>query len=217
MERIKLKCRNCKCPTNHQVESEIVKTGHYADRKGVPFSLVEKFRIVTCLGCEIPSFHLFVMGYGQDEDDSHQILDAIYPNLLNERGLAFRIGTLPKKIESIYLETLKAHSAEIPTLTAIGLRAVVEAVCIDQRCTAGNLQQKIAELVTLGALTQPQVDFLHLHRFIGNDAAHEQAPPPKREIEGALDIIENLLKALYELPKTAASVRNSRKRRGRRV
>jgi hypothetical protein len=104
-------------------------------------------------------------------------------------------------------------NSNAPTLTAIGLRALVEAICIDQTCLGRNLQDKIDALVTTGALSKSQADFLHIHRFLGNEAAHEITPPPLDELAASLDILESLLKTIYELPVIAAQVRQSKSKR----
>jgi hypothetical protein len=77
----------------------------------------------------------------------------------------------------------------------------------------GNLADKINELVTKGELAQKQADFLNVHRFLGNDAAHDMLPPPPSEIIAALEILENLLRTIYELPKVAAELTASREQR----
>jgi hypothetical protein len=76
-----------------------------------------------------------------------------------------------------------------------------------------HLEDKIDALVELGVLAPKQAEFLNVHRFLGNDAAHEMTPPPASEIIAALDILENLLRTIYELPHVAAGLTANREQR----
>jgi hypothetical protein len=116
---------------------------------------------------------------------------------------------LPNKVRGVYEETLTALGNRAPILAAIGIRAVVEAVCKDKGCTQGNLEKKIDLLVKKGHLASDQAHFLHLQRFMGNTAAHEIEPPEQDELAAALDIAENLLATLYVLPKLAKKMKKS--------
>jgi hypothetical protein len=133
---------------------------------------------------------------------------ALYPS----RGVRKPIENvyyLPKKVRLVYMETLAAFSNKAPILAAIGVRAVVEAICADKNAGSGNLETKIDQLVEAGHLASSQADFLHLQRFMGNAAAHEIESPDRAEFEAALDIAESLLKTLYVLPMLAQDMRKS--------
>jgi hypothetical protein len=109
----------------------------------------------------------------------------------------------PVKVGRIYGEILAVFASDAPTLAAIGLRALVEAVCQDKGCTGHSLRDKIDELVLLGALSKDEAEFLHLTRFMGNEAAHEIETPFEDELTSALDIAEALLRTIHELPRLA--------------
>ncbi|HSF65816.1 MAG TPA: DUF4145 domain-containing protein [Nitrospiraceae bacterium] len=91
-----------------------------------------------------------------------------------------------------------------------GLRAIVEAICIDREVSGQNLQNKIDDLVTKGLLAKPQADLLHEERYIGNAALHEISPPAKQEIEDGLAIVEGLMTAIYVLPLRAQRLKKKR-------
>jgi hypothetical protein len=64
-----------------------------------------------------------------------------------------------------------------------------------------NLKEKIDALAQNGKLTAEAASYLHQHRYLGNEAVHDMAAPPKEEFEIALEILEHLLSSLYEIPK----------------
>jgi len=94
-----------------------------------------------------------------------------------------------------------------------GLRAIVEAICLDQSVGGGTLQAKIDDLVGKGLLAKPQAELLHEERYIGNAALHEMLSPSKRDVEDGLAIVEGLMNTIYTLPLRAARLREKREKR----
>lgn len=118
--------------------------------------------------------------------------------------------TLPAAVSRVYQETFLAFGVGADALAAAGLRTVVEAICKDQKCQGDNLQKSIEKLVTKGVLLKRDADYLHQHRFLGNEAVHEMRPPPKNEFMMALQILEHLLTTIYVMPNLDANLRRLR-------
>jgi hypothetical protein len=140
----------------------------------------------------------------------------IYPDP-TKRQAALDVWMLPDNVRALYQETLACLNSEAQILAAAGLRAVVEATCIDQGCTAGNLKSKIDGLVTNGVFLGRNADYLHQHRFLGNEAVHEFTAPPMGEFEIALKILEHLLTTIYVVPGLDKQLRKLRTARGAQV
>ena len=66
----------------------------------------------------------------------------------------------------MYKETIDALNANIRKLAGGGLRATVEAICLNKNIKDGHLQNKIDELVKQQLLTTTQADLLHEERYI---------------------------------------------------
>lgn len=113
----------------------------------------------------------------------------------------------PHKSKRVYRETLKALSSGMPLLAAIGLRALIESICLEQKTKSRTLAKGIDELAANGLLSQRQAQFLHNHRFMGNLAAHEIEAPKPEHLIAALEIAETLLKTIYILPKIAEQIK----------
>lgn len=94
-----------------------------------------------------------------------------------------------------------------------GLRAIVEAVCLHKGCAGPNLKARIDDLVARGAIATAQAEFLHLHRLIGNDAVHEMVEPSAEELLAAFEIVETVMKNIYELPQIAEGLKDARDKR----
>ncbi len=115
----------------------------------------------------------------------------------------------PRKTNRIYLETLKALGNQTPILAAIGLRAIVESICLEQKTKSTTLAKGIDELAAMGLLSLKEAEFLHNHRFMGNEAAHEIVAPQPQHLVAAIDIAETLLKTIYVLPGMADQLKKT--------
>jgi hypothetical protein len=170
------------------------------------------YQICRCRGCEtvrfrIESWESFI---DDEETEDPEIFSKIYPEVSYSGRLPVETSDLPKPVGRIYSETIIAFNAGAFILAGGGLRAIVEAICIDRKVSGGDLQKKIDDLVTKGLLAKPQADLLHEERYIGNAALHEILPPAKQEIEDGLVIVEGLMNTIYVLPLRAERLKKKR-------
>jgi len=113
-------------------------------------------------------------------------------------------------VRKMYKETIDALNANIRTLAGGGLRATVEAICLDNKIEKGNLQEKIDELAKRNLLTTAQAELLHEERYLGNAALHELETPTAQDIEDGLLIVEGLINTIYVLPSKAKRLKERR-------
>jgi hypothetical protein len=181
----------------------------------------DDYLIARCCGCELVKFILksWVGIAGCDPLEEGEETIRIYPREMSGRSSEHTFGALnlhlalPDKVSQMHNETVKALNVGAYTLGGAGLRAIVEALCLDQGVAGRNLQQKIDALVSSGKLAKSQADHLHEERFLGNAAVHELERLTARDLEDGLEIIEGLLKTIYILPRNAAAMRKRRESR----
>lgn len=181
------------------------------------------WQIIECCGCQSIRFRSY-----EEIDVPHtpsdgqrrrmQVKACVFPNAraaqaLRQPGFAPEIvkdskqTLVPCNVIKMYRETLSAYNCHIHTLAGLGLRTVVEAVCLDRGIKGGSLEAKIDKLVELKHLTAAQAALLHEERYLGNAAAHEIATPERQDLIDGLEIIEGLLNTLYILPHKAEQMR----------
>ncbi len=205
---VKIKCPECGGGSrNHKILAEI-------DRPwNTPWGCGgDSYQICECVGCETVRFRN-ESWCSEDIDPQTgnvQTTVKVYPEHITRGRSQTDPSYFPENVARIYLETLKAYRAGSLILAGGGLRAIVEAICIDRNLVAGNLQKKIDKLAEEGLLAKPQADFLHEERYIGNAALHEVEPPAGRDIEDGLDIVEALLSTIYTLPQKAQRLKEQR-------
>ncbi|HEX7413477.1 MAG TPA: DUF4145 domain-containing protein [Bacteroidia bacterium] len=185
-------CNECRNNTKHTILfSKLSEDEHQIES--------EKFQIVECNGCERLSFrkeHTDSWGCVFDDDDEPKVEIETYPGSL--RGHAsLNFHQLPPKIKDVYLQTLLAFKGKSNLLTGVGFRAIIEAVCLEEKIKGSNLEKKINSLAQNRLITEKEAERLHSIRFLGNDSVHEMEIPHNEKLLLALQIIEHLLKNLY--------------------
>ncbi len=141
---------------------------------------------------------------------------------------------VPSNLRRIYRETIESINNDVFTLSAAGLRALVDGLCAQLNVKDGpkestkkngtketrrsrNLEGKIAGLQEKGYLTKKQSDVLHQHRYLGNEAVHELAQPSRDELALAVEIIEHVLDSVYEIPQKALDLQAKRAMRSKKT
>jgi hypothetical protein len=178
-------------------------------------------QLIECMGCECIRYRRYSMSQERTneyhEHVPHNI--SVFPDdggdTLTRSALDFGndddfVPLVPENVVKMYRETVTALNSGARTLAGGGLRATVEAICLAQGITTGNLQKKIDALDKQNLLTKAQADLLHEERYIGNAALHELATPSKSDIEDGLQIVEVLINTIYVLPAKAKRLREVR-------
>jgi hypothetical protein len=185
----------------------------------------EHHRLVECMGCETIRYVICVSVWYTGEPPPWETPESdfkVYPDApgANEKRLPLITldeasgddGKLliPVSVWKMYKETIDALNANIRTLAGGGLRATVEAICLDKKIRQGNLQRDIDELAKQNLLTTAQAELLHEERYVGNAALHELETPAAQDIEDGLRIVEGLINTIYILPSKAKRLKERR-------
>jgi len=183
----------------------------------------EHHQLVECMGCGTVKYYQFSMGQDCDtytgrpepynehvypsndfDADKRTVMD--FGEEVNRKGQPL----IPENVWKMYRETIDSLNAKARTLAGGGLRATVEAICLEQGITQGTLQTKIDELAKRSLLTTSQAQLLHEERYIGNAALHEMTTPTVQDIDDGLGIVEGLINTIYVLPSKAERLRKRR-------
>lgn len=181
-------CNLCCQITNHTILfTKEVTSSHVDD-----YRWVEKFQVIQCDGCENVLFRKQYSDedtYYYDEDGENPIYysnDICYPKYLKEHRVLKNQYEIPNKIRIVYLETIEAFKSACYLLAGVGLRAVIEAICIEENILGRNLEIKISNLLKNKLITEREANRLHSIRFLGNDSVHEMDVPSEKKIFIAL-------------------------------
>jgi len=202
---IRTLCLQCDKKTYHVILKSVDEHGRekYTDWN---FNWDTHFQIIQCQGCKTVSFRkaslnseeMVQVGENELEPEIHEQL--FPPRLEGRKGIAKNVLRIPKSVRCIYKETNTALMADLPVLTGIGIRAIVETVCKEKEAEGNNLLKKIDSLVNKKLLTPAGAEILHNLRVLGNKSAHEVKPHSVEQLSVAMDVIDHLLMDVYILP-----------------
>lgn len=129
------------------------------------------------------------------------IQPTVFKNLNNELG-------------RLYKEIVTCFNEDCLLLCTIGLRALVEGICVDKgltdEITGKNLRAKIDGLIKfLPSLNL--IEALHAFKVSGDDAAHRLQTLTRDDARTAIEVIEHLLNHFYDMDDKASHGRNPKK------
>ena len=194
--RRKFFCNNCQRLTNHILKGEHVDSTVIDEENGFWEELI--YRLWICAGCESGTMERAWTADGYYDRNGDQMYESeFFPprDFGNLTPKKFR--SIPKPLQTIYSECVQSFNYGLHLSCAIGLRALMEGICVDKERPGKNLLEKIANLNAI--LPQNIVDHLHGFRFLGNVAAHELETVDKGTLQIAIEVAEDLLNILYDL------------------
>lgn len=201
-------CQRCEGSTTQKIhfcKTKIVKDEDIENDGLFKSKTKYEYMVIQCTSCNTISFLERVTFVEPNEfGQPPMIIESHYPdysdtgyNFLNEEEL----HCLPKTLATLYDEVVSVFKSNSEILSGIGLRMLVEAICIEQKVEGSNLQKKIVSLREKGLISANEVPILDKLRLIGNVAAHEIKGMSLNVLSYALDIINHVLKSIYILPK----------------
>ena len=201
-------CQICEQPTSQKVlfcRARIEKDEDLENGGIFKTKIKNEYMVIQCSNCHNISF-LERTIFLEPNEPRHPltIIEMNYPgpsepdfNFLNE----YELHDLPKCLERLYQEVIAAFKNEAEILSGLGLRTLVEAICIEQNVRGANLQTKIVALKGNGLISANEELILDKLRLIGNVAAHQIKGIPLEILAYALEIINHVLRSIYILPK----------------
>jgi hypothetical protein len=152
----------------------------------------------VCMGCEQATLE---MQYRQNADDKEPVLINFWPKRTIQLRKPRILSSTPKEINRTYIEVISCFNENNLTLTAMGIRAILEAICKDLNITdteSFGLKGKLAILKSRKLYSDSIINALDQFKFLGDDAAHKLVSPKISEIILALQVLDDLLVHQYE-------------------
>jgi hypothetical protein len=190
-----IRCNECKNDTHHYLRatySRQINRGPAEIRSS----------IWSCAGCDDETFEWRIIPL----DDPEEGLLQYFPQREEDSMWPKHFTKLNPRLSGLYKEVIACFNNGSLLLCTIGLRALLEGICGDKGLTDGNLEHKIDGLINF--INSPNlIEALHAFRFAGNAAAHELEAIESGDARQAIDVMEDLLKFLYELDYKASRMK----------
>jgi len=95
----------------------------------------------------------------------------------------------------------------------MGARALLEMLMVQKVGDVGSFKQKLKKLEAGGFVSAHNVEILDAALDAGSAATHRGHKPEEFEVDTVMDIVENLLQAVYVLPRMAQTLKETTPRR----
>jgi len=168
-DRVKIFCNTCKGETNHDIKSthdqsyheEIEDNGH----KYLGYYESTEFRFLICRGCDSATLEEKWTGSGMQDHNGNDIYSYIYHPARKNVGErdAKNFQHVDKKLQAIYKEIVVAFQQNLGVVTAMGIRALFEGICVAEGINdkvSRNLTGKIKQLRKLQKVPDDIIDAL---------------------------------------------------------
>lgn len=201
-------CNRCKDETNHTcLYSKKISVTFESDDSRHP-DMVEKkdYMVVQCKGCNHVSFLLRESGsFYTDSEGNPDFIEFNFPEHSSQDDAKFLAydeqELLPSQLASLYDELQGAFENDSNKLAGVGLRMLVEAICIEQGIGGRNLKLRIEKLHDTGLISKNEIPILDKLREVGNASVHGIKSFSIDKLGYALEILNHVLKSIYVLPK----------------
>lgn len=149
--------------------------------------------------------HIFFIATSQSE------VIRTYPPLC----LNFDVDGIPDRVRKSLAEAITCHAEECYTAAAIMVRRCLEELCEDRGAKGNTLKDRIAALQSSVVLPKELFQAMEELRILGNDAAHLEAKAydqiGKQEVEVAIELVKEILKAIFQLDGIVKKLQGLRK------
>lgn len=202
-EIVRSHCNQCGRETKHIVLSlREIDTNEYHEEYG-PLSWRDTYEFLECAGCESVS-----MRHTNWFDQTDECTTSIYPPPAKRRKPHW-FYQLPAKVRGILQQVYQALDGNSRSLALMGARAVLDMALIEVSGDKGTFPGKLDELEKQGFIGTKNREVLEAALEAGSAASHRGYLPSTDDMNGVMDIVENLLQAIYHLKGLADNLKKA--------
>lgn len=200
-EETKAPCRSCHRETKHKVLA-VRLTSDEAEVEGHGWvSWQDTFEMLECLGCETVTLrHIHLFSELPDDTVSY------YPPAVSRRRPTWE-SQLPWNLRELMREVYSALDTDNRRLALMGARTAFDMVLVDKVGDTGTFAQRLEELERQGFVGRRNREFLAVAFDAGSAAAHRGYQPKPKHLAHVMDIVENVLQAVYGLEDGATAIK----------
>ena len=202
-------CRECGQRTWHNIVASVkreeleVEEDHESQSGAIYSDNV--YELLQCCGCECVTMRRTATCDTLFDDE--EIVRHFPPSTARRRP-AWE-SQLPFPVQSLLLEVYNAlHSGGL-RLAVMGARTLVDTAIINKVGDAGTFEQKLEALRSGGFVSKQHCEVLAAALNAGNASAHRGHKFKSEEVNQVMDIVENLLQAIYVLGHAAEKIKTA--------
>lgn len=195
-------CNNCGHPTNHLVVAARHFEAWFGEEGngGLRPDLEYDYAMLECGGCQSISLRV------------DEILDGtlfstnFYPPRVQRKKPAWS-RDVPIQLQSLITEVYAALADDSRKLAVMGARTILDIVMTQKVGRLGTFQSRLEALEAKGFIGKANREILRATLDARSASAQRAYAPTSDIVNKIMDIIENLLQAVYILPKSLKKIR----------
>jgi len=196
-------CSSCGRDTKHDVLTtrrvgEPVQIGERPDE--VADIGESSYILLECRGCGA-----VVLRHDYEDYTNSETTTRYYPPPIS-RALPKWLHSVPDGLSSLLREIYASLAADAPRLAVMGARALVDIVMSEKVGDVGTFTHKLEELESKGFISRLNRQHLAAALDAGSAVAHRGHSPSPQAVNQVIDIVENLVEAVYVLSHAATEL-----------
>jgi hypothetical protein len=173
---------------------------------GTPPDVEYEYAMLECGGCQSISLRV------DELLDGALFCTNFYPPRVQRKKPAWS-RDLPIQLQSLVTEIYAALADDSRKLAVMGARTILDTVMTQKVGRLGTFQNRLKVLESKGFIGKANREILRAALEARSAAAQRAYAPTSDIVNEIMDIIENLLHAVYILPKSLSKIKSSTPRR----
>jgi hypothetical protein len=192
-------CNSCGRSTKHHILAHRHIPGSEATEDFGEIHWIDDYELLECAGCETVT-----MRHTDWFEPTDETRVRTYPPPVARREPTWlRNAPTPRKIRTLMQQVYAALDSNSRALALMGARAVADIVLVEKVGDTGGFSEKLKAAEIAGVIGSKNRNVLAAALDAGNAAAHRGYQATADDVNAVMDIIENLLQAVYHLESLA--------------
>jgi hypothetical protein len=200
----KIHCNRCRGKTWHRLAIAI-RGDEGTESYGPDYDLSWRtlYEVLQCSGCKEA-----VLRSTTDTSESEYSEVRYFPPAISRHPPQWK-NQLPGEIILLLDEVYRSLDAANRRLPMMGARTIVDLLIRDKVGDIGGFEKKLEKLESEKYISASSRGVLKAVLGVGNAAAHRGYAAKKGQVDAVMDIVENLLQAIYVFPEMGDEIEKS--------
>lgn len=199
----RVRCNQCRRTTDHRLVKRIPGDTGSEPYDGMEIWWETTFDVLQCSGCK--DVVLRRTYFFSEWDDAQT---KYFPPRVSRHPPDWK-RELPGDLLLVLEEVYRSLDANNRTLPMMGARALLDMLMNEKVGDLGGFAQKLKQLESEGYVSSKNREVLEAALDVGNAAAHRGHFANSKTVNMVMDIVENLLQAVYVLQDAAEKIRKA--------
>lgn len=205
MDEERIHCNRCRNRTLHALLCKTVEKELEEFDDIPPIEWETTFEMLQCCGCREVILRRTV-----DADIPWDNEVTYFPPAVSRQLPSWQHNeSFPEELRAVLQEVYRSLDANNRLLPMMGARTLIDMLMVEKVGDVGTFGDKLKKLEALGFISSHNREVLSAALDLGSAVSHRGHVPNPEDANAVMDIVENLLHAVYVLPGMAERLRTN--------